>query len=167
MKDGLKSDELWLGSSFSDTFSGVSLMVGTSIATAELEDSAITAAKIATNAVLSGHILANNILFGKLAAGAVSGTAVSAGGIGAISNIFAGAIDADTNTLSSGSRWVAFRQAFAAPPFVAASHDLNARTAQLAADGDWIGVGSIGTGSFLAVGSPGGYAFNWIAIGSR
>ncbi len=156
MIDGMKTQEMWVGSNFAETFSGVSLQVGTSIATAELEDSSVTSSKIAANNVLSGHILASNIVTAGIANSSVT-----------LAKIANNAIDADTNTLSSGSRWVAFRTAFAAPPFVAATLLTNTRTAALAVDGDWLGVGSIAPGSFLAVGSPGGYNFNWVAIGSR
>lgn len=51
MLDGLKSDEIWIGSVFSNTLSGADLLVGASIATAEIENSAVTTAKIADDAV--------------------------------------------------------------------------------------------------------------------
>lgn len=147
MRDGLSTENFLVGSVTANTLSGDTVNVGTAIATAEIENNAVTFAKLANNAV--------------------SGTAVSAGGIGTIAKIFAGVVDADTNTLSSGSRIVTFRQEFPAVPFVTATFLPNGRTANQARDGDWLSVGSITTTTALFLGSPGGYDFNWIAVGSR
>lgn len=140
LRQGLKIGELWVGSIFADTLSGVQVAVGP-----------------------------GEIGFAELATDAVSGTVISNGGIGTVAKIFAGVLDGDTNVLSSGSKWVAFRQAFAAPPFVTATLLSDGRAANGTVDGDWIAIanGSGGIGSFLALGSPGGRNFNWLAIGSR
>lgn len=186
MKDGMKSDEMWMGSSFCDTFSGNSLMVGATIAAAEIEAGTITHALLAENIIGSENILANNVLTAAIAAANVTAAKMAtnsvlsgnilAGNIltAAIANdavtlvkIPANAIDADTTNLEAGSKVVVFRTAFAAPPFVTAQFLNNGRTAALTTNNEWIGVGSIAPGSFFAVGSPGGYAFNWMAIGSR
>ena len=137
MIDGLKQENFLVGSIISDTLSGTQFAVGP-----------------------------GEIGYAEMGANAVSGANVAAGGIGTIAKIFAGAVDADQGTLSSGSRWTTFRSAFAAPPYVAASFDLNAKLAN-AGDANWIGAGSIAAGSFLTLGSPASYVFNWIAIGSR
>lgn len=147
MQDGLRTENFLVGSVTSNTLSGDIINVGEAVATAEIEDSAITFAKLGNNAA--------------------SGAKISNRGIIDIAKLGAEVIDADTGTLSSGSRWVEFRQAFGAPPFVAASFTNNGRTNAQSRDGDWVGVGSIAAGSFLALGSPGGFGFNWIAIGSR
>lgn len=129
MQDGLRTENFLVGSVISNTLSGDIINVGTAIATAEIEDSAVTLVKIA-----------------------------------------AAAVDADTNTLSSGSRWVAFRSAFTGTPWVAANVRSTGRTAQGAnTDFGWFAVGSIAPGSFLALGSVAGgnWTFDWVAVGSR
>ena len=140
MQDGLVTENFRGGSFIGDTISGVQFAVG-----------------------------AAEVGFAELGANAVSGTVVSNGGIGTIAKIFAGVVDADTGTLTSGSLWVTYRQAFAATPFVVAGFNSNGRTAAQTRDGDWVSVaaGSGGIGSALFLGSPGAYTFNWIAIGSR
>ena len=137
MQDGLSQENFLVGSIFAQTLSGTQFAVG-----------------------------AGEVGFAELGDNAVSGTKIGTGGIGTIEKIFAGALDGDQGTLSSGSRWTSFRSAFAAPPFVAVSFDLNAKLAN-AGDANWIGVGSIAAGSFLTLGSPASYVFNWVAIGSR
>ena len=89
-----------------------------------------------------------------------------------VASISAAVIDSDTTTLTSGSKWITFRSAFAAPPFVIPQLAFDARTALGATSTRWISAGSVAPGSFLLLGSSmvgAGTAgvVNWIAIGSR
>ena len=138
MQDGLKTENFLGGSFIGDTISGVQFAVGP-----------------------------GEIGYAEMASNAISGAVVAAGGVGTIGKIFAGALDADTNTLSSGSRWVTFRSAFAATPFVMAGLTHNAAVANTGIETNFVRAGSVAAGSFLAIGSPATYTFNWIAIGSR
>ena len=130
--DGLKQEQLLVGSTYTDFASGIGLAFGASeIGAAEIAADAVTLTKIAANAV-----------------------------------------DGDTATLTSGSLWVTFRSAFAAPPVVIPIIGFDTRTALGATGTRWVSAGSIAAGSFLLLGSSmvgagTAGAVSWIAIGSR
>lgn len=121
----------------------------------------INAGTVTASTTLSGGALA-------VASSEIGATEIAANAV-TLTKISAAAVDGDTQTLSSGSRWVVFRSAFAAPPYVTCSMDFDTRTATGATATRWLAWGSIAAGSFLALGSSlnNGATFNWLAIGSR
>jgi hypothetical protein len=82
-------------------------------------------------------------------------------GTATLNAVVPGNADAGSNVLSSGSRWVTFNKTFPSTPYVLATHTIAAGGAV-----ELIGVGSITTGSFIALGSTttSTVTFNWCAF---
>ena len=136
MIDGLKQEQMLVGSGYIDFISGTDIKTGTQTTTTGV----FTTANMTTGSMITANITTLNAV----------------------------TLKAGSNALSSGSRWVVFDSAFANKNYhVAFGQYSNARVALDTRDSDWVAVSGVGysaAGSFLAVGSPGTYIFDWVAI---
>lgn len=140
LKDGLPSLEIHTATLSGNTVEGTSAVFGAGeIGATELASSSVTTAKIASEAVTSPKQ-----------------AVISTGSPPAYGNI----VRFGTGATSAGSvLWAVYGDAFKASPNVVVSSQGDTALT--------VSVGSIGTGSFLAI-SQGGASvnFNWIACGS-
>lgn len=103
-----------------------------------------------------GTVVASTILSG-------ADLAVASSKIG-VAEVSTDVFQAGSNTLSSGSRWVTFGTAFSNANYHVAC---SANAAIAALPYSVIGTGSKAVGSFIALGSPAGVAFDWIAVARK